>query len=75
MMIERLVELKEPIIKMVEDKCLPKENALSKTDWEKVEVLNQVLSIPQKTSIALQKEELTAGECYFEWRRSVHKLR
>ena len=68
-MIKRALELKESI-----KKIKGKETHLTDFEWEELERLNQILQIPHKATIALQKENLTPGECLLEWREVTFRL-
>ena len=47
---------------------------LSDQEWEKLAHLVAVLSIPKKATIAIQREDMTPGECLLEWREAVFRL-
>ena len=69
-MIKRMNELKEFIQDLAASDC-----HLTDAQWNKAERLEQILSIPYRATIKLQKDSLTPGECFMEWKRVVFELR
>ena len=69
-MIKRLNELNEFIQDLAADDC-----HLTDLQWNKAERLEKILSIPYRATIKLQKDSLTPGECFIEWKIVVFKLR
>ena len=68
-MAKRLLELKDSIKGLASDDV-----KLTDYEWGELQRLVSILSIPQKATIALQKENLTPGECLLEWREVVFRL-
>ena len=69
-MAERTLELKL----FIKDLAV-EEVQLTDRQWEQLEDLIELLKIPQKATISLQKATLTPGECLLEWREVVFRLK
>ena len=68
-MAERILELKS----FIKDLAV-EEVQLTDRQWEQLEDLVEILKIPQKATLSLQKATLTPGECLLEWREVVFRL-
>ena len=69
LMVQRLMELKDAVVDLSSSDV----NLLDH-EWEELSRLVEILRVLYDTTIALQSEKLTAGECLLEWRQVVFKL-
>ena len=71
-MLKRLLELRSTI---EHEDLGDREINLSTHDWRKIQELVDVLAIPQNTTLQLQRENLTPGECFLALYKAIFELR
>lgn len=68
-MIERLIELKAYIVDLDNNDI-----TLTDSQWMQTEELASVLHFPYKSTLIMQKEDLTPGNFYKEWKKLLFSL-
>lgn len=69
LMLERLLELK-----CVVQDLGSQESHLSEKEWMEISEMVETLKCPHAATIALQKRDLTPGECLLHWKQVVFEL-
>ena len=69
LMLERLLELK-----CVVQDLGSQESHLSEKEWMELKEMVEILKCPHTATVALQKQDLTPGQCLLHWKQVVFKL-
>lgn len=73
-MLKRMVELRKPLTEIAE---MTGEKAfrLTNQQWEEAEQLKKILQFPYDITMSSQRENLTAGDFMYCWKKMLHNLK